>query len=344
MNTILRSIIFSIALFACASNIAAQQKLKVGNRTTKFAANTVFEVEGSVDSVKSRFVMTNAGTVGIGTATPVASAILDLTAADKALLLPRVQLLGTNDTTTVLSPVSGMLVSNIADAGGVTNAVFANTIYRFNGVVWDFLVDGNELNKTINGFSVSILGYTPVRAALRTVPATAPGGATVTEIGCKTNPADNHVFCAYQLSAGTNFYNTFQLARNIGGYLPTMTTTAERTWVHTNIVGPGPAGYNLQRSIWIGFSKVNYPGNPLIFLWITGEDFFVDWTTSPFSTPNNYFGAGEPNNLGGTEGCGHIKSSCLIAGRTWNDLQGTAVVDGGVCTTFDQVIVEFNAP
>ncbi len=330
-----------IFLFIAGKSIA-QQKVKIGNRPTRFATNTVLEVEGSTDTLRSRMVMLNTGTVGIGTTTPRPSAILDLTATNKALLLPRVQLTGLNDVATVAAPVSGMMVSNIAAAGVGNNAVKANNIYRFNGVAWDLLVDKTELNNSTAGFSFSILGYTPLKGSARTVPATAPGGATVTEVGCKTNLTNGHFYCAYTLSAGTNFYNTFQLAKNIGGYVVTMTSLAEISWVNTNIVAAG-TGYSLGNCIWIGYNKVAYPGNPNIFQWITGEDFVVNWSTFPTSTPDNWFLAGQPDNAGGTEGSCHIMRIGASATRRWADIAGNSLNDGGG-GVFNQVIVEFNAP
>ena len=277
------------------------------------------------------FTTTTFAQVGIGTTSPHPSAILELNASDKALLLTRVALTGTDDITTIPTPTAGMIVYNTADTVGAT-AVKANNLYRFNGTNWDFFVDNDLLTGTVAGFNTSTLGYEPVKASEKATVATAPGGATVTLLGCKTNPANGHVYCAYQLSTGTNFYNTFNLAKQIGGYLVTMTSNAERTWVNTNIVNSG-TGYNLNDQIWIGYNKVAYPGNPNKFVWITGENWTIDWTTNPNATPENWFNSGEPNNSGGTEGSCHI----LPAGsRQWNDLNGAST------SGFVFVIVEFN--
>lgn len=63
----------------------------------------------------------NAQSVGIGTAAPDASAILDLTSVNKGLLIPRVSLTGLNDAATIASPATGLLVynTNAAVPGGV---------------------------------------------------------------------------------------------------------------------------------------------------------------------------------------------------------------------------------
>ena len=278
------------------------------------------------------FTTTTFAQVGIGTTSPHPSAILELNASDKALLLTRVALTGTDDVTTIPTPTAGMIVYNTADTVGAT-AVKANNLYRFNGTNWDFFVDNDLLTGTVAGFNTSTLGYEPVKASEKATVATAPGGATVTLLGCKTNPANGHVYCAYQLSTGTNFYNTFNLAKQIGGYLVTMTSNAERTWVNTNIVNSG-TGYNLNNQIWIGYNKVAYPGNPNKFVWITGENWTIDWTTNPNATPENWFTSGEPNNSGGTEGSCHIYGNTVD--KKWNDLNGTST------SGFIYVIVEFN--
>lgn len=68
--------------------------------------------------------------VGIGTTSPAASALLDLTATDKGLLIPRVALLAaTNGTTPVASPATGLLVFN---TGGAMPAGF----YYWDGTQW----------------------------------------------------------------------------------------------------------------------------------------------------------------------------------------------------------------
>ena len=276
--------------------------------------------------------------VGFGTSTPDADAILELQASDKALLLPRVALTGTSDIITVPNPVAGMMVYNTATTTTSGAAVQANNIYLFDGIRWKQVADNARLQSATTGFNESILGYIPVKSADKATITTALGGATVTLLGCKTNPANGHVYCAYQLSTGTNFYNTFNLAKQIGGYLVTMTSHDERIWVNTNIVSSG-TGYNLNSNIWIGYNKVAEPGNVVEFRWVTDEQWKIDWTTSPNATPENWFGAGEPNNGGGSEGSCHIYGNTIT--KYWNDLNGSLTQDGGG-TPFRHVIIEFN--
>ncbi len=207
--------------------------------------------------------------------------------------------------------------------------------YFFDGTVWNPFT--SSITNTISGgFNTSILGYTPVPYAQKVTVTTAPGGATVTELGCKTNPANGHVYCAYQLSAEINYANAYALAKQIGGYLVTMTSNAERIWVNTNLVNSG-TGYNLANSIWIGYAKIATPGNNFEFKWITGEEFTVNWGINPtLATVENWFNSGEPNNSGGSEGYCHIISQVFDPQRRWNDRPGD------ITTGINQLIIEFN--
>lgn len=209
-----------------------------------------------------------------------------------------------------------------------------------SGTTWvvTLLTTGNTSSTNSSGFSTSILGYIPVKTSQRAVPATF-GGVSVSERGCKKWTGNGHTYCAYQLGGGKNFYDTFTFAKQVGGYVVTMTSNNERIFVNNNILA-NTTGYNLNDNIWIGYNKVAYPGNATKFTWITGEDWTIDWTTSPNSTPQSFFSTGEPNNSGGTEGSCHIWATASNSSRQWNDLDGSSTAQNS--TNFDQVILEFN--
>lgn len=65
------------------------------------------------------------------------SAMLDVSAVNKGVLIPRVALTGTNDVTTVTSPATSLLVFNTATAGDVTPG-----FYYYNGAAWTRIVSG----------------------------------------------------------------------------------------------------------------------------------------------------------------------------------------------------------
>jgi trimeric autotransporter adhesin len=87
----------------------------------------------------------NAQNVGIGTTTPNASAILDITASNKGLLIPRVSLLSTTDVITIPSPMLSLLVANINAAGSGATAVTPG-YYYWNSSKWvQLVVSDNSL-------------------------------------------------------------------------------------------------------------------------------------------------------------------------------------------------------
>jgi hypothetical protein len=117
--------------------------------------------------------------VGIGTPTPSANAVLDLTSTSKGLLLPRV-----DDTTNVPNPTAGLMVYNKN----------TNTAAVHNGVQWSSLVtnltqsaaaSGDSLTYTINpgpgggGFTAGTFPLSSIQLGLGN-PGTAP--ATWSEI------------------------------------------------------------------------------------------------------------------------------------------------------------------
>ncbi|MDH6253491.1 hypothetical protein M2347_003218 [Chryseobacterium sp. H1D6B] len=87
--------------------------------------------------------------VGIGTANPNPSAVLDLSASNKAFILPRISLKSTTDIVTVPSPVKGMMVYQLINSGSGTAAVKADNIYKFNGTNWQQLVDNIGASKQV---------------------------------------------------------------------------------------------------------------------------------------------------------------------------------------------------
>ena len=83
--------------------------------------------------------------VGIGTLTPDASSMLDITATNKGLLIPRVNLTSLTDATTIANPITSLLVYNIN--AGLTGG---NGYYYNSGSsglpVWTKLATGTAGN------------------------------------------------------------------------------------------------------------------------------------------------------------------------------------------------------
>lgn len=83
-----------------------------------------------------------AQSVGVFTKTPDASAALDVDVSalpangKKGILLPRVQLTGKNDQTTIPSPAVGLVVYNLQDNGTGDNQVEHDMFYFWDGTKW----------------------------------------------------------------------------------------------------------------------------------------------------------------------------------------------------------------
>lgn len=75
--------------------------------------------------------------VGINTNTPDASSMLEISATNKGLLIPRVALLGYNDITTIPNPAPSLLVYNDNPLSGMPRGFF-----YFNGSQWQALDRG----------------------------------------------------------------------------------------------------------------------------------------------------------------------------------------------------------
>ena len=100
--------------------------------------------------------------VGIGTSTPNPSAKLDISDANKGLLINRVNLSATTDVTTIPSPATGLLVFNVASAGSGSTAVTANSFYYFDGTKWIKFQVSNVKNWTENGNAGTIAPTTTI--------------------------------------------------------------------------------------------------------------------------------------------------------------------------------------
>jgi trimeric autotransporter adhesin len=91
----------------------------------------------------------NAQNVGIGTATPDASALLELNATNKGLLIPKVALTSLSDAVTIAAPATGLLVynTNAAVPGGV--GFYYNS--GKGSAIWVKLLSGSGAGWSLTG-------------------------------------------------------------------------------------------------------------------------------------------------------------------------------------------------
>ncbi len=90
-------------------------------------------------------VITNTGQIGIGTATPNSSAIIELNSTSKGLYLPRVALTSSTDITTIPTPSIGLTVLQTVD-----NDLTSGQIYFWNGTKWERISDSEDFDTIVN--------------------------------------------------------------------------------------------------------------------------------------------------------------------------------------------------
>lgn len=92
--------------------------------------------------------------VGIGIATPNASAKLDISSTNSGVLIPRLALSSTAVAAPVAAPATSLLVYNTATAGVGLTAVTPG-FYYWNGAMWVRLATGNSWNILSNNFNAN---------------------------------------------------------------------------------------------------------------------------------------------------------------------------------------------
>ena len=94
---------------------------------------------------------------------PNASAVLDVNSANKGLLIPRINLTGSNDVATIPTPANSLLIYNNVTAGTSPNNVVPG-YYFWNGVKW-IALSGQAGRSTIAFSTGSILSGSSVVSA-----------------------------------------------------------------------------------------------------------------------------------------------------------------------------------
>ncbi|RXM53226.1 MULTISPECIES: hypothetical protein [unclassified Chryseobacterium] len=118
------------------------------------------------------------GQVGVGTTQPDPSAVLDIVSSNKGLRLPVVNLVSTEDQSTISSPVKGFIVYNQTENGSGNTRV-TKGLYSFDGTQWNKLLSHQNTEDRI----LEIPFLAPMFVASNIVtgaPASQTAGSTVT--------------------------------------------------------------------------------------------------------------------------------------------------------------------
>ncbi|MDR6159757.1 hypothetical protein QF023_003273 [Chryseobacterium sp. SLBN-27] len=126
------------------------------NDTTNNMVKLVTKADGTGRTAGTEFIAKDNGQVGLGTAAPDASALLDITSANKGILIPRVGLMSSTDQVTIPSPAVGLLVYNTG-AGSLTYKGFV----FWNGTEWRQIDDKTTINPAITGLNCNSASVSP---------------------------------------------------------------------------------------------------------------------------------------------------------------------------------------
>lgn len=120
------------------------------NDTATNSVKLASNADGTARAAGTDFVAKDNGSVGIGTDTPNNSALLDLTAPNKGILVPRVALTSVNDQVTIPSPATGLMVYNTGE-GSLTYKGFV----FWNGTEWRSLNNDTTVAPSVAALNCS---------------------------------------------------------------------------------------------------------------------------------------------------------------------------------------------
>ncbi|QES92470.1 hypothetical protein F0358_06940 [Empedobacter brevis] len=216
--------------------------------------------------------------VGVNTSNPDPSAILELKHSNKGLLIPRVNLTGRTDLTTIPSPANGLLVYNLANANNGTTTttvddVIANNYYFFSTASnnWELLVNQVRLEEAIDNLGV------PRLLLIASFPSKSVNNSSVDYLSPTQGTASNNIrqmyFKAKLYEKVVNSYDVstsvftapytgyYQIDANtlLKSNQAQATTKLTRLGVSKPFIGTSPSVYNNGT-----FAILNQPLNPAV--------------------------------------------------------------------------------
>ncbi len=125
------------------------------NNTTRNAVELTTKSDGiSARDINTNFVILDTGNVGIGTATPNISSLLDINAPNKGILIPRVSLRSISDTNTISGGNStSLLIYNTATINNVTPG-----FYYWDALKWNRIINQDDLDAVENSVDLRLVG------------------------------------------------------------------------------------------------------------------------------------------------------------------------------------------
>ncbi|MDR6159059.1 hypothetical protein QF023_002575 [Chryseobacterium sp. SLBN-27] len=172
------------------------------------------KADGTARTTGTDFVAKDDGSVGIGTASPDASAALEVNSSSKGMLIPRVALAGSTDVTTIPSPATGLMAYNTG-----TGALTYKGFVFWNGTEWRAIDNNSTISPAITSlnctdssvFPRTFTSGVPYSGTL-TVPYSGGNGGSYT---AGTSFTQNGL--TFTLNAGTLNYGNGSISYSISG-------------------------------------------------------------------------------------------------------------------------------
>ncbi len=121
------------------------------------ASSPFYLTDGSTDAGANKTAaIGRTGAIGIGTVNPDSSALLEIKATDKGILLPRVALTSATDQSTISSPATGLMVYNT----GMANMKYVGYVF-WNGSEWRTFNNSSTSVGTLESIICSSISLSP---------------------------------------------------------------------------------------------------------------------------------------------------------------------------------------
>ncbi|MCS3868440.1 hypothetical protein J3D55_001356 [Chryseobacterium ginsenosidimutans] len=259
------------------------------------------------------FAVTPAGSVGIGTTTPNASAVLDITSSNKGILGPRISLTSTTMQLSASPNATGLLIYN-------TGPTLSLGYYFWNGLEWRVFNTASgsssvQNTNLANIESIAVMGplvaTTENGRAGYAISITTPDGKFSIRCFIPTGSA----FADVNLQIRNNSTATVDVISNghylwggAGGYMQNQLRLPIAAWAGDNAVSSASlinatTGANIQTA-----STNPYWGDPGVYAGGMPEQRIYSWTTNDGADKSFYkmyfmMGSSTPASLGNTTTC-----------------------------------------
>ncbi|MCB9336651.1 MAG: tail fiber domain-containing protein [Lewinellaceae bacterium] len=285
----------------------------------------------------------NDGNVGIGTLTPDPSAVLDIDATDRGLLIPRMTTFQRN---AIANPVAGLIIYNTTDScfnyytgeAWYKDCGRSLTDYTFSGQGGSTGLDRGQDVATDATGNVFVTGYFEGTATFGTISLTSAGDKDVFLI--KIDPTGN-VLWAKQ-GGGTGNDQGFGIATDATGNVIITGAFQDVATFGSTSLNTSPAGSDLFYVKYDTDGNIIWAkeGNNSIYGSVVGNDIVVDASENIFVTGtfvgNFDFGAGSLSSIGDYDGfiakydaAGNVQWVKQIGGTDTESISGIATDLGG---------------